>query len=233
MSAGMDRRDEVLRRLLLEETDPLVAFAQSELAGDESARTELEELLGTRRRLEGLAAEERDALRPSPPGSAELQAEQRVLERLRAHVAAQAAPRRARKPRLNVVLLLAAVLALVLGWRWLAVREPEPGPDTPLGPGARLEILVPVGPVATFGEIAWSGERPDGAHFVVRVSDGTPAGNGAEVATSPPLEQNRWTPAEDAWKRWPTEIRLRVELHGSEPGAPLARSQEVRARLLP
>ena len=41
MSAPMERRDEILQRLLLEEPDPLAAFARSELAGDATARAEL------------------------------------------------------------------------------------------------------------------------------------------------------------------------------------------------
>jgi hypothetical protein len=229
MSEAMDRRDEILRRLLLEEADPLAAFAHSELAADAGARAELEQLLEAQRRVQALAGNEREALRPSGPGSAARQAEERVLARLREHVATQKPVPSAPRRRVNVALLLAAALALFLGGRWLAAPEPEP--DTPLGSGGHIEVL----PVATFGEIAWTwtGKRPAGSRFVVHVFDGAASGLDGEVASSPPLEQNRWTPAEDEWTRWPDEIRIHVELWGPGPNELLERSLEVRARRSP
>jgi hypothetical protein len=232
MSASMDRRDEILQRLLLEEADPLAAFARCELAGDERARAELVELIEARRYVEGAAADEREILRPSATGSAERAAEDRVLERLRAHVAAQASARQpartARTPVAKIVLLLAAALALFMAWRWLAGgAESEPDPETRLGGGDRLAIEVPV---TTFGEITWRGKLEAGGHFVVRILDGTPGGKGDEVASSPPLKENRWTPAEDAWTHWPDEIRIFVESWGPGPNELVGRSLEARAR---
>jgi hypothetical protein len=125
--------------------------------------------------------------------------------------------------------LLAAGLVLMLGVRFLLAPDESPDPDTPLGGGPRIEILVPVGDVESFAEVTWSGERPAKARFVVRVYDGA----GAEIAASPRLEENRWLPAEESWTRWPAEIRLRVELHGEGPDELLDRSAEVRARRSP
>jgi hypothetical protein len=236
MSAPMERRDEILQRLLLDESDPLAAFARCELAGDATARAELVELLEAQRRVQGIASDEREMLRPSAPGSAERAAEDRMLERLRAHVGAQPPARRAtrtdRNPFAKIVLLLAAALALFLGWRWLAGgEETEPDPNTKLGGGEGLEVE----PVTTFGEITWKGKLVERGYFVVHILDGTPGASGDdEVASSPPLKENRWTPAEDEWKRWPDEIRIFVESWG--PGGPSdlrARSHEVSARRSP
>jgi hypothetical protein len=283
----MDRRDEILQRLLLEEADPLAALARSELAGDVNARAELEELLDAERRVRALAAEEREARRPSAPGSAERAAEERVLERLRSHLAAQSAEfkglldverrvqalaaderaalqpsapgsperlaeervlerlrehvgvqppaRRKRNPLANLVLLLAAALALFLGWRWLAGGEPEPDPDTKLGSQVRTEVQIEIQePVRWSGDIAWTINRmPANAHFVVHVLDGTPGSTGDKVDASPPLQQNHWSPTEAEWTSWPDEIRIYVELRDPGSNVPPERSPEVRARRSP
>ena len=283
MSESLDPRDALLRRLLLDEPDPLAAFARSELAGDASARAELEELLDAERRVRALAADEREARRPSAPGSAERAAEERVLERLRSHLAAQAtdpkelpadlidverrvralaaderearrpsapgSPERAaeervlehlrahvgaqadgkalvgkdRKPRAHLVLLLAAALALFLGWRWMSGREAEPDPDTKLG---AAEDLVIDTPLEFGGAITWKGQLAPDGHFVVRVLDAA----GGEVDHSDPLVENRWTPTEEAWQSWPDEIRIIVESRIPGPDGLRDRSPEVRAQ---
>jgi hypothetical protein len=243
VSEALDPRDALLRRLLLEEADPLAAFARSELAGDASARAELEELLDAERRVGAIAAAERAALRPSAPGSPERAAEERLLERLRAHLAEKepvrtpvrrAAPmheRSERKPFAKIALLLAAMLALFLGWRWFGGSDPEPDPDTKLGSEVEISIREPV---LWSGEIAWiSDELPANAHFVVHVLDGTPGNAGTEVDVSPALRENHWTPTEAQWTSWPDEIRIQVELRGLGPDESYGSSDEVRARRSP
>jgi hypothetical protein len=245
VSEALDPRDALLRRLLLEEADPLAAFARSELAGDASARAELEELLDAERRVGAIAAAERAALRPSAPGSPERAAEERLLERLRSHLAEQApvrkspqvpaaAPAQSKAPPARtrpfgpkLAWLLAATLALILGWRWIAGRETEPDPDTKLG---NSEDLVIDTPVTSYGEITWKGKLEADGYFVVRVLDGTPGVTDDKVASSPPLVENRWVPAEDEWTRWPDEIRIFVESWGPGPNELVGRSLEVRAR---
>jgi hypothetical protein len=227
VSVPADRRDEILQRLLLEESSPLEAFDRSELAGDAAARAELEELLESARRLDSLGADARAANARGPVDPA---AEERVLTRFREHLASETRPRRPRLHGGRLAALIAACLVLLLGVRFLFPPSAEPHPDTPLGPGTHLEILAPVGDVDSFAEITWSGELPSRARFVVRVYDGA---SGAELAASPPLEENRWLPAEETWTKWPADIRLRVELLGEGPDELLARSCEARARLSP
>jgi hypothetical protein len=226
VSAPETRRDEILQRLLLEESSPLEAFDRSELAGDAAARAELEELLEGAVRLESLGATERVTRAANP---VDREAEERALDRFREHLASKARAPRSRLGGRRLAALLAAGLVLMLGVRFLLAPDESPDPDTPLGGGPRIEILVPVGDVESFAEVTWSGERPAKARFVVRVYDGA----GAEIAASPRLEENRWLPAEESWTRWPAEIRLRVELHGEGPDELLDRSAEVRARRSP
>lgn len=212
-----DRHGERLDELLARSPDPQASFEASALADCAECRELADELRSIERRLEHMAASERQGLaayaaetRDVRPGPAEAHFEQLVRGELARQPDGSAEPAR---PRRWAWLVAAAALVLVpLLWRpWTQVADPM------LGAG----LLRPIGEVqgSRYGPFEWDVSRPDNGWFEVTVEYLTEDGVRKETSSGRILEP-RWLPDPEIERLWPDHIRWRLETYGGSGSMP-------------
>ena len=121
-------------------------------------------------------------------------------------------------------------VSLVLAFALWSRREREPSVDPRLG--AELELLGPIGKVASFEEFRWSPAGPDAGWYKIVVQpldgDGRPAGAQSE---SERVLGTSWRPSAEERERWGDEIRWTLEVYRATGASDLVDSRSASAEL--
>ena len=221
MTDAMERREDLLRRIMLEELDRSAPEVQDELAADPSFGERLDELDRLLATARGAGELEREIL-AAQAGETEAPGLEHV-----ASVVAGALPRaRAWNWRLIAWPLVAASLLIAT---WLILRDPRPsfpdnGGGTMLGT-EELKLEYESSP-AGWGVFRWAYEGA-GTRFRLTVEDPTPDPPVVlhELATS----KRSWRPSERDCEDWPEYVRWQVEVLDPLPEAPRAFGEARRS----
>lgn len=207
---------ETLLPEILAAGDPREAFEGSELAGCDTCRRELEELLAVVTHLGATGDEVRSTIEDAA-ALEDGEGETRAEAELRAHLRRARAERGTRRWRRTALALAAAAAVLLLVW--IVVPDgssrngsPENGPT--LGSGA-WEAALPVGEVDAFERFAWRGHELPGGWYDLTILATEPDGRTRTLVEQENLTETEWTPADEESREWPDRIRWRVYVYDS------------------